>query len=71
LTFVNLLAARAQLNSLRDSDKLIDAQLTINDKSVDENLRKIQHHYGAEYLEALSHTEFYALYKKHVSAGDL
>jgi hypothetical protein len=39
----------------------------MNDAKVDDNLRLLQDKYGKEYLHNLTDTEFYALYKQHIS----
>lgn len=62
-----MIIARGKFNAIADHDSLIDAQIEVNHKSVEENLRKLQDTYGKQHLESLSDREFYTLYKKQAS----
>jgi hypothetical protein len=61
---LDLLVAKSEANLLSDQDAILDAQLRLNDKEVDDNLKKLADRYGAEHLKNLSDNELYALYKK-------
>lgn len=69
ISTLDLLSAKAKANIIADQDKVIAAQIKLNNNDVDDNLRKLQEKFGAEYLKSLSDKELYNLYKKFAVGG--
>lgn len=69
ISTLDLLSAKAEANIIADQDKVIAAQIKLNSNDVDDNLRKLQEKFGAEYLKSLSDKELYNLYKKFAVGG--
>ena len=62
---LDLMAARDQVTILSDTDSVLDAQISSNDKDVVTLLSNLKDIYGADYLKALTDVELYDLFKRH------